>query len=223
MNAVATITRLLIAGTTLLGITLGAQTPQTPICHEPGRWLYQPPAWQGPHWRFDGERTLATIELDHPRLELVEVQYLVEVSGDDSSPSSAFCESLYQLAEVSIDEMGAPTRRLLFEPRLMRPALAECVGEAWPEELSLDIGGGPDLAARALLENLVQPVTQDSRTRQVIAFICDGRAADGGAWDLVMVPIVAGRVRMELAEVVFRGYLGGRDGGLGVWWMGREE
>ncbi len=223
MRAVVTITRLLIACTTLFGSTLVAQTPQTPIRHEPGHWLHEPPAWQGQHWRIDSEQTLATVELDHSWLELVEVQYWIADSSDDSSPSRAFSESLYQLVEVTIDELGASMRRPLFEPRLLRPAFAECVGEAWPEELSLDIGGGPYLAARALLENLVQPVTQHSHTRLVIAFICDGRAADGGAWDLVMVPIVMGRVRMELAEVVFRGYLGGRDGGLGVWWVGRED
>jgi hypothetical protein len=64
---------------------------------------------------------------------------------------------------------------------------------------------------------------QDFKFGQSITFSSAGRAADGDAWELVVSPIVMEHVRMDFAEVVFGGYLGGRDGGLGVRWVGREE
>jgi hypothetical protein len=45
---------------------------------------------------------------------------------------------------------------------------------------------------------------QDFKFGQSIAFISDGRAADGGAWGLIVSPIVMEHVRMDVAEVVFR-------------------
>ena len=45
---------------------------------------------------------------------------------------------------------------------------------------------------------------QDFKSGQSIAFIGDGHAGDGGAWVLVVSPIVMEHVRMDVAEVVFR-------------------
>ena len=44
---------------------------------------------------------------------------------------------------------------------------------------------------------------QDFKFGQSITFSSAGRAADGGAWELVGSPIVMEHVRMDLAEVVF--------------------
>jgi len=45
---------------------------------------------------------------------------------------------------------------------------------------------------------------QDFKFGQSITFSSADRAADGGAWELVVSPIVMEHVPMDLAEVVFR-------------------
>jgi hypothetical protein len=188
--------------------------------------LLQPTLWHETGWPRVNERTLATMELTDSRLELVEIQFEISITDPHASEedqASPYCKALYQLVEVSVDAFGAPQRRELFAPRLMRPSLAECVGEAWPSELDLDSWGGSPEGARVLMENLVQVVRSDDGQRPVIAFLSDGQAADGGAWHLVMAPIVMGRVRMELAEVVWRGWLVEGDRGCGIRWEARED
>ena len=197
--------------------------PQSPIEFQPNHTLLESPTWLGNAWRVSDERTLATVELDDSRLELVEVRCVVEQPQEDSADVRPSCRSLYQLVEVAVDAFGVPVRRELFAPMLMRPAYAECVSELWPEELELHELGGSPLAARAMADNLVQVVRQRFERRQVIAFISDLRAADGGAWRLVVAPIVMGRVRMELAEVVFRGYLEEAGDMPEIAWTGRSE
>lgn len=184
----------------------------TPIAYEPTHVLLQPTLWHQMGWPRAGERTLATMELADSRLELVEIQFEINAADPQASTdeqTSPYCKALYQLLEISVDPFGAPQRRELFAPRLMRPALQECVGEAWPSELDLDPWGASPEGTRVLMDNLVQVVRDGAEQRPVIAFLSDRQAADGGAWDLVVAPIVMGRVRMELAEVVWRGWVEG--------------
>jgi hypothetical protein len=191
-----------------------ADNPLTSIVYEPTHVLLQPTLWHETGWPRVNERTLATVELTDSRLELVEIQFEISIADPHASPdaqTSPYCKALYQLVEVSVDAFGAPQRRELFAPRLMRPALAECVGEAWPSELDLDSWGGSPEGARVLMENLVQVVQRGDEQQPMIAFLSDGQAADGGAWHMVVAPIVMGRVRMELAEVVWRGWLEGTN------------
>jgi len=64
---------------------------------------------------------------------------------------------------------------------------------------------------------------QDFKSGQSITFSSAGRAADGGAWELVIARIVMGRVRIDLAEVVFGGRGEGEGGLCEAGWNGRSE
>ena len=63
---------------------------------------------------------------------------------------------------------------------------------------------------------------QDFNFGQSITLSSAGRAAGGGAWELVVSPIVMEHVPMDLAEVVFSGYLKGESRMCDVGWMRRD-
>ena len=148
------------------------------------------------------------IELGRSRVEVVQL----ECADNEEEP--CLCCVRYELYELGIDDRNVPFRRQICGATIPRPPYVDFIGECSDQEVCLDPHeDAHPLAVNLLARELVQSMANG---QSAVAFLRDRFAVNGLAWDLVIIPIEDGQLRLSRLQIIWQGFLEPADSGEGM-------